>query len=460
MSKEPEFPPIRDPILERPLPSSPEAERAILGAIILDNSLIAQAVELLMPSDFYVPSHRRIFLAMIALFERGSEINPILIAEELKKDNSLDSSGGMLFITNLTFGVPHTSSLTQYAKVVRGKSLLRKLVKAASKITAQALEEEDEPEIVLEASHKAIFDITLDNTSKSFALIEEIAERSLHKTYEIQESGVALTGVSTGFADLDALTLGLQKSDLIIIAGRPSMGKSQLGIQIATNAALRENVCTALFSLEMPEEQIAMRVLCSEARINSQAYRSGYVNQHEWDKLGQVFHSLVGKRLHVDDAPILTVTQIKARAMRLASELSRLQLELGLIVVDYLQLITGSTNRRESLYQQVTQISKELKGVARELGMPMAVLCQLSRAPENRTDHRPVLADLRESGAIEQDADVVAFVYRGDMYKGPNEEKDNIAEIIVAKQRNGPTGNVFLRFNYESARFDSFQQQH
>src|SRR5882672_5916227 len=226
MSKEPEFPPIRDPILERPLPSSPEAERAILGAIILDNSLIAQAVELLMPSDFYVPSHRRIFLAMIALFERGSEINPILIAEELKKDNSLDSSGGMLFITNLTFGVPHTSSLTQYAKVVRGKSLLRKLVKAASKITAQALEEEDEPEIVLEASHKAIFDITLDNTSKSFALIEEIAERSLHKTYEIQESGVALTGVSTGFADLDALTLGLQKSDLIIIAGRPSMGKS------------------------------------------------------------------------------------------------------------------------------------------------------------------------------------------------------------------------------------------
>ena len=445
--------PIRDPTLERPLPSSPETERAILGAIILDNSLIAQAVELLKPGDFYVPSHRRSFLAMIALFERGSEINPILIAEELRRDNSLDSSGGVLFLTNLTYGLPHVTSIAQYAKVVRGKSLLRQLVKVAGKITAEALEEEDEPQNILDHAEQAIFALADERIRQGFQHIKEPAERVLEKAESVEHRDLVVTGVATGFRALDALTSGFQKQDLVVIAARPSMGKTSLALTLAQHAAIETKAVVGIFSLEMSAESLAMRMLCSEASVDAQKFRSGYLSNEEWSRLGKALGKLAEARIFIDDTPAISVLEMRAKARRLATE----QKQLDMVVVDYLQLMSGSTRRFESRQQEVSQISRELKALAKELNVPMVALSQLSRAPENRTDHRPQLADLRESGAIEQDADVVAFIYREEQYKRTEENK-NIAELNVAKQRNGPTDTVYLAFLNQFARFADLER--
>ncbi len=384
--------PIRDPILERALPNSPDTERAILGAIILDNSLVAQAVELLKPSDFYVPSHRRIFMAMIALFERGSEINPILIAEELRRDNSLDSSGGVLFLTNLTNGLPHVTSIVQFAKVVRGKSLLRQLVKVANKITAEALEEEDEPQHILDHAEHAIFALADERIRQGFEHIKHPAERVLEKAESVEHRDLVVTGVPTGFRGLDSLTSGLQNQDLIVIAARPSMGKTSLALTLAQHAAIEGNAVVGIFSLEMSAESLAMRMLCSEASVDAQKFRSGYLSNEEWSRLGKALGRLADARIFIDDTPAISVLEMRAKARRLATE----QKQLDLIVVDYLQLMSGSSGRFESRQQEVSQISRELKALAKELNIPMVALSQLSRAPENRTDHRPQLADLRE----------------------------------------------------------------
>ncbi|HYW72082.1 MAG TPA: replicative DNA helicase [Pyrinomonadaceae bacterium] len=440
--------PIRDPILERSLPSSPDTERAILGSIILDNTLIAQAVELLRPPDFYVPSHRRIFVAMTTLFERGSEINPILIAEELRRDNSLESSGGILFLTNLTNGLPHVTSVVQFAKVVRGKSLLRQLVKVANKITAEALEEEDEPQNILDHAEHAIFALADERIRQGFEHIKHPAERVLEKAESVEHRDLVVTGVPTGFRGLDSLTAGLQKQDLIVIAARPSMGKTSLALTLAQHAAIEGNAVVGVFSLEMSAESLAMRMLCSEASVDASKFRTGYLSNEEWSRLGKALGRLADARIFIDDTPAISVLEMRAKARRLATE----QKQLDLIVVDYLQLMSGSSGRVESRQQEVSQISRELKALAKELDVPMVALSQLSRAPENRTDHRPQLADLRESGAIEQDADVVAFIYREEQYN-KQEENKNIAELIVAKQRNGPTDTVYLAFVNQFAKF-------
>ena len=440
--------PIRDPILERALPSSPETERAILGAIILDNTLISQAVELLKPADFYVPSHRRIFLAMIALFERSSEINPILIADELRRDNSLDSSGGVLFLTNLTYGLPHVTSIEQFARVVRGKSLLRQLVKVASKITAEALAEEDEPQNILDHAEHAIFALADERIRQGFQHIKEPAERVLEKAESVEHRDLVVTGVATGFRGLDALTSGLQKQDFVVIAARPAMGKTSLALTLAQYASIEHQAVVGVFSLEMSAEALAMRMLCSEASVDAQKFRSGYLSNEEWSRLGKALGKLADARIFIDDTPAVSVLEMRAKARRLKTE----QKQLDMIVVDYMQLMSGSTRRFESRQQEVSQISRELKALAKELDVPLVALSQLSRAPENRTDHRPQLADLRESGAIEQDADLVAFIYREEQYNRTDENK-NIAELIVAKQRNGPTDTVYLAFLNQFARF-------
>ena len=446
--------PIRDPILEKPLPSSPETEKAILGAIILDNSLVAQAIEMLKPSDFYVPSHRRIFTAMIALFERGSEINPILIAEELRRDNSLDSSGGMLFLTNLTYGLPHVTSIAQYSKVVRGKSLLRQLVRVANKITAEALEEEDEPQNILDHAEHAIFALADERIRQGFEHIKHPAERVLEKAESVEHRDLVVTGVPTGFRGLDSLTSGLQKQDLVVIAARPSMGKTSLALALAQHAAIESNAVIGIFSLEMSAEALAMRMLCSEANVDAQKFRSGFLSNEEWARLGKALGKLADARIFIDDTPAISVLEMRAKARRLATE----QKQLDMIMVDYLQLMSGSTRRAESRQQEVSQISRELKALAKELNVPLVALSQLSRAPENRTDHRPQLADLRESGAIEQDADVVAFIYREEVYNRSDENK-NIAELIVAKQRNGPTDTVYLAFLNQFAKFTDLERE-
>src|SRR5213594_134409 len=409
--------PIRDSILDRPLPSTPDTERAILGAIILDNTLISQAVELLKPADFYVPSHRRIFLAMIALFERSSEINPILIADELRRDNSLDSSGGVLFLTNLTYGLPHVASIEQFARVVRGKSLLRQLVKVASKITAEALAEEDEPKNILDNAEHAIFALADERIRQGFQHIKEPAERVLEKAEAVEHRDLVVTGVATGFRGLDALTSGFQKQDLVVIAARPSMGKTSLALTLAQHAAIEGKAVVGIFSLEMSAESLAMRMLCSEGNVDAQKFRSGFLSNEEWSRLGKALGKLADARIFIDDTPAITVLEMRAKARRLATE----QKQLDMIVADYLQLMSGSTKRFESRQQEVSQISRELKALAKELNVPVVALSQLSRAPETRADHEPQLADLRESGALEQDADVVTFIYREDQYMKPDE---------------------------------------
>jgi replicative DNA helicase len=446
--------PIRDPLLERPLPSSPDTERAILGSILLDNSLIAQAVELLKPENFYVPSHRRIFMAMIALFERGSEIDHVLIGEELRRDNSLESAGGMLFLSNLPFGLPRVTSLVQYAKVVRGKSLLRQLVKVANKITAEALEEEDEPQNILDHAEHAIFALADERIRQGFEHIKHPAERVLEKAEKVEHRDVVVTGVATGFRDLDAITSGFQKQDLIVIAGRPSMGKTSLALTLAQHAAIESDAVVGLFSLEMSAEALAMRMLCSEAQVDGQKFRSGFLSNEEWSRLGKSLNTLANTRIFIDDTAAISVLEMRAKARRLATE----QKQLDMIVVDYLQLMSGSSNRFESRQQEVSQISRELKALAKELDVPVVALSQLSRAPENRTDHRPQLADLRESGAIEQDADLVAFIYRDEQYNRTDANK-NIAELIVAKQRNGPTDTVYLAFRSQLVRFEDLARE-
>ncbi len=446
--------PIRDAILEKPLPSSPETEKAILGAIILDNTLVAQAIEMLKPADFYVPSHRRIFTAMIALFERGSEINPILIAEELRRDNSLDSSGGVLFLTNLTYGLPHVTSIAQYAKVVRGKSLLRQLVKVANKITAEALEEEDEPQNILDHAEHAIFALADERIRQGFEHIKHPADRVLAKAEAVEHRDLVVTGVPTGFRGLDSLTSGLQKQDLVVIAARPSMGKTSLALALAQHAAIDSKAVVGIFSLEMSAEALAMRMLCSEASVDAQKFRSGFLSNDEWARLGKALGKLGDARIFIDDTPAISVLEMRAKARRLATE----QKQLDLIMVDYLQLMSGSTRRFESRQQEVSQISRELKALAKELNVPLIALSQLSRAPENRTDHRPQLADLRESGAIEQDADLVAFIYREEAYNRSDENK-NIAELIVAKQRNGPTDTIYLAFLNQFAKFTDLERE-
>jgi len=453
--------PLREQSFERPLPNSSEAERAILGAVLLDNALISQAIELLKPEDFYVPSHRRIFVAMIALFERGAEINPILIGEELKKESSLESVGGISFVTNLTYGLPHSTNIVDYAKVVRGKSLLRRLIRTASKITNEALEEEDEASVILDHAEHAIFELADERIRQGFTHVEPIAVQLLDKIQEMEGRKVVLTGLTTGFAELDEKTSGLQKSDLVILAARPSMGKTAFALMLAQNAAVDTGAVIGIFSLEMSKEALVMRMLCSQGNIDAQRFRNGFLSRAEWAQIAKSLGILAGTKIFLDDTPGISVLEMRAKARRLAVEQKR----LDLIVVDYLQLMSGSSKRVESRQQEVSQISRELKGLAKEMNVPVLALSQLSRAPESRSDHRPQLADLRESGALEQDADLVAFIYREEQYKTPEEkqampeDKKNVAEIILAKQRNGPTGTVELRFVPSSMRFDNLYRE-
>jgi replicative DNA helicase len=453
--------PIREHSLERALPHSAEAERAILGAVLLDNSLISQAVELLRPEDFYVPSHRRIFTAMIALFERGAEINPILIGEELKKENALESAGGISFITNLTYGLPHSTNIAHYAKVVRGKSMLRQLIRAANKITQEALDQEEEPEIILDHAEQAIFQLADERIRQGFVHVKPVAEQLLEKIQEMEGRAALLTGLTTGFADLDKMTSGLQRSDLIILAARPSMGKTSFALMLAENAAIQAGAVVGVFSLEMSKEALVMRMLCSQGNIDAQRFRNGFLSRPEWAQIAKSLGTLADARIFLDDTPAISVLEMRAKIRRLAAE----QKKLDLIIVDYLQLMSGAAKRVESRQQEVSQISRELKSLAKEMNVPLVALSQLSRAPEARSDHRPQLADLRESGALEQDADVVAFIYRAEQYKTPEErdslpeDQKNVAELIIAKQRNGPTGSVDLRFTPSSMRFDNLYRE-
>ncbi len=437
--------------LEKPLPSSPESERVILGAILLDNQLISQAIEHLSRDDFYSPFHRRIFNAMMSLFERSERIDPILIGEELKKDGAIDSIGGIAAITNLTYGLPHFSDILDYAKIVKSKATVRNLIKVCNQITSEALAEEEESEIILDHAEQMIFALADERTRQGFAHVKPIAETVLAKVQEYAKREThALTGLATGFRELDQMTSGLQKTDLIIVAARPSMGKTALCLTLAQNAAILEKAVVAVFSLEMSKEQLVMRMLSSEARVDAHRFRTGYLTRDEWGRLAQSIGTLSEAKIFIDDTPGISVMEMRAKTRRLVAE----QKKLDLIVVDYMQLMSGS-RRTESRQQEVSQISRELKGLAKELDVPVVALSQLSRAPEARNPPRPLMSDLRESGSIEQDADVVAFIYREEYYK-QSEENAGVAEILISKQRNGPTGSIKLAFLKEFTRFENY----
>jgi replicative DNA helicase len=441
----------REQFLERPLPSSEEGERIILGAILLDNALLAQAIEQLKIEDFYSPRHRRIFEAMVALFEAARVIDPILIGEELKKDGVLESIGGVSTITNLTYGLPHFSDLRDYIKVVKDKAILRNLIRVCNEVTSEALSEEDDAENILDQAERRIFALADEKTRQGFSAIKPIAEDVIRKVEEYaKRESHALTGLATGFREFDEKTSGLQRNDLVIIAARPSMGKTALCLTMAQNAAIQEKAVVALFSLEMSKEQLVMRMLSSEAKVDAHRFRTGYLTRDEWGRLAEGIQTLSDTRIFIDDSPGISVLQMRAKVRRLKAE----QKALDLIVVDYLQLMSGS-KRTESRQQEVSQISRELKALAKEMNVPVVALSQLSRAPEARNPPRPMMSDLRESGSIEQDADVVAFIYREDYYK-PDDENAGIAEVIISKQRNGPIGTVKLAFLKEFTRFENY----
>lgn len=439
---------LREQFLEKPLPSSAESERVILGAILLDNTLVSQAIELLKVDDFYSPLHRRVFKAMTHLFERGDKIEPILIGEELKKEGQLEAIGGIATITNLTFGLPHFSNIAQYAKVVKDKAIIRNLIKVCNQVTSEALAEEEDAEVILDHAEQAIFALADERTRQGFAHIKPVAETVLAKVQEFaRRESHALTGLATGFRELDQMTSGLQKNDLIIVAARPSMGKTALCLNIAQNAAVLEGAVVAVFSLEMSKEQLVMRMLSSEAKVDAHRFRNGFLTRDEWGRLAEGIGTLSEAKIFIDDTPGISVLEMRAKVRRLAAE----QKKIDLILVDYLQLMSGG-KRIESRQQEVSQISRELKALAKEMNVPLIALSQLSRAPEARNPPKPMMSDLRESGSIEQDADVVAFIYRDDYYK-PSEENAGLAELLIAKQRNGPVGTVKLAFLKEFTKF-------
>lgn len=448
--------------VERALPSSSEAERAILGLILLNNGLITQAAELLQPEDFYVPSHRRIFIAMLALFQRGSEINPILIGEELKKENALESAGGVSFITNLTYGLPHSTNIEHYAKVVTGKSYLRKLIKEANAITQEALSEEDEPEIIGEHAEQRIFGLKDCRTSRGkFEGVKPIAEGVLELIQAQSGRGAVVSGLTTGFTDLDRLTSGLQKPNLIIVAARPSTGKTSFALMLAQNAAMLTGAVVGYFALEGSKRSLVTRLLAQRSNVDANRLRNGFLSRLEWGQIAKALADLSDTKISFDDTAGATILEMRAKAMRLADE----QKKLDLIIVDHVQLMRGRKQNYQSENLMLTEISNDLVALAKELNVPLVALSQMSRKSEDRSDHTPQLADLRGSGTLEQDADVVAFLHRPEKYMSasqrdalPDDER-NLCELIIAKQREGPTDVVQLRWTPSSMRFDNLYRE-
>ncbi len=435
--------------ISRVPPQNLEAEQSVLGGILIDCSAINRVLEFLTPDDFYREAHRKIFKAMVSLFERGAPIDLITLTETLKAMDLLDEVGGASYIAALADSVPTAANISYYARIVKEKALQRRLIEVATEIATAAYEDVHDIEEFLDNAERKIFEISERRVRPSFAPMMEIVKESLRMIERLYERKELVTGVPTGFIEFDRMTAGLQPGDLIIVAGRPSMGKTAFCLNIAQYAAIEAKVPTAIFSLEMSKEQLVQRMLCSEAKVDSQRLRGGFLSESDWSKLTKAAGVLADAPIYIDDTPALGVLEMRAKARRLKGEKG-----LGLIIIDYLQLMRGrmDASTRE---QEISEISRSLKALAKELHVPVVALSQLSRRPELRGENRkPQLSDLRESGAIEQDADVVVFIYREEQYKPCECPKDmdctcgrrGIAEIIIGKQRNGPTGEIRLAF--------------
>jgi replicative DNA helicase len=438
-----------DPSLFKVPPQNLEAEQSILGSILLENSAINSALEILKKNDFYSEAHRKIFSVIIELSEKNEPVDLITLSNALKGRNYLDSVGGTTYLASLVDNVPSAANIANYAKIVKEKAILRGLIGSATEIITNCYETGSDVDQILDKAEHSIFEISENKVRPSFYPIRDIVKESFRSIEDLYSRKELITGVSTGFEKIDDLTSGLQKSDLIIIAGRPSMGKTALALNIAQFAALESQIPVAIFSLEMSKEQLAFRLLASEAKVDSQRLRKGFLGETDWPKLTTAAGRLSEAPLFIDDTPAISVLEMKAKSRRLKADAG-----LGLIVVDYIQLMRGGSYR-DSREQEISEISRSLKALAKELRVPVIALSQLNRKVEDRTNRRPQMADLRESGAIEQDADVIAFIYRDEAYnKSDDNPEKGIAEIIISKQRNGPTGIVKLAF---LEKFTSFE---
>ena len=434
------------------LPASVEAERSILGAILLDNFAYNEAAEHLRPEDFSLDSHRRIYTRMVDLAESSRPIDLITLVEELERRKELEAIGDVGYISGLVDGVPDRPSIEHYIKIVRDKALLRGLMHAANSAIARAADQSDPAEDILNDAEAAIFQLSEKRIGRGFMGVQEIVKESFGSVDALLQRGQRITGLATHYPDLDEMTSGLQRSDLIIIAARPSMGKTAFAMNIAENASIEDQKVVGMFSLEMSREALLLRLLCSKAGVDSHKMRTGSLWRDDMDKVVHAMEQLAHAPIFIDDTPGISLSEMRAKARRLQQS----QGKLDLLIVDYLQLMSGGGRRYENRTQEVSAISRGLKALAKELKVPVVALSQLSRAPESRGgDHRPQLADLRESGSIEQDADVVAFIFREEVYKPNEPELDGRAELIIAKQRNGPTGKVKLAFVKRSTRFES-----
>jgi len=442
-----------DYISAQALPANIEAERSILGAILLDNLAYNQAAEHLKAEDFLLDSHRRIYARMVDLSEASHSIDLITLCEELGRHGELEAIGGAAYISGLLDGVPDRPSIEHYIKIVRDKALLRGLIHTATAATARASEQADPAEEILNDAEAQIFQLSEKRIGRGFMGVLEIIKESFGSADALLQRGSRITGLETHYVDLDEKTSGLQKSDLIIVAARPSMGKTSFAMNIAENVSIEDGKTVAVFSLEMSKEALLQRMLCSVARVDAHKFRTGSLWQDDMRKISHALEKLGQAPIFIDDTPGITISEMRAKSRRLLQSKG----SLDLIVVDYLQLMSGGGKRYENRTQEVSAISRGLKSLAKELAVPVVALSQLSRAPESRGsgDHRPQLADLRESGSIEQDADVVAFIFREEVYKPDDPELDGVAELIIRKQRNGPTGTVKLAFLKSSTRFES-----
>ncbi|MEE8302246.1 MAG: replicative DNA helicase [Candidatus Tectomicrobia bacterium] len=438
--------------LQKLPPQSIELEQGVLGAILLENEALVRVLEILNERDFYQEAHRWIFQTMVELFEDNVPIDLLTVTERLRKNDRLGAMGGASYLTELVDMVPTAANVSHHAHIVRDKAVLRGLIQTATTIVTESYEDSEDIDVLLDRAEQSIFEISQRKSTTGFANINTILKGSFKHIEQLYERKELITGVPTGFADFDRLTAGLQPADLIIIAGRPSMGKTALSLNIAQHVGGQVGRPVAIFSLEMSKEQLVMRMLCAEARVNSSSLRTGFLSREDWPRLTKAAGTLSEARIHIDDSPAQSSLDVRAKARRLQAEVG----DLALVIVDYLQLMQGRA-RIESRQQEISEITRSLKALAKELNVPVVALSQLSRAVEQRQQRRPQLSDLRESGAIEQDADVVVLIYRDEVYDPESSDKGK-AEIIIGKQRNGPTGKIDLAFIGEYTRFENLRR--
>ncbi|MBY0148075.1 replicative DNA helicase [Neobacillus niacini] len=445
---------MSDLYADRLPPQNIEAEQAVLGAIFLEPSSLTVASEILIPEDFYRAAHQKIYNAMLKLNDEGKVVDLVTVTEELAAAKLIEDTGGVSYLSDLASSVPTAANIEYYARIVEEKSLLRRLIRTATEIASDGYSREDEVEALLSEAEKNILAVAQRKNAGAFHNIKDVLVRTYDNIEEMHNRVGEITGISTGFAELDRMTAGFQRNDLIIVGARPSVGKTAFALNIASNVAIKTGENVAIFSLEMGAEQLVMRMLCSEGNIDAQRLRTGSLTDDDWGKLTMAMGALSNSGIFIDDTPGVRISDIRSKCRRLKQEHG-----LGMILIDYLQLILGSGRSGENRQQEVSEISRSLKQLARELQVPVIALSQLSRGVEQRQDKRPMMSDIRESGSIEQDADIVAFLYRDDYYDKESENK-NIIEIIIAKQRNGPTGTVSLAFVKEYNKFVNLETRY